>query len=300
MKKFLSLILLVLGLIWLIAYEYFFRLVDRPKKLIDKIIPVKVVAIQHGPIELLRTFTGTLEANIQVTISSRISGNIKSLPLDLADPVKNGQIIAELDNAEYIQSIIQATANLEIAKANLIEAENLSTIIQRKLQRIEKIKQHGLSSDSQYDIIKTEQLTQQAQVAITKAKLKHAEAMLETSRIKLSYTKIIAKWNSGSKQGFVAKRYVDVGDTVSINTPLLHIVELNPIRAIFFVTERDYTILQPNKNISIITDAYPSDIFHGKIDRIAPIFSNKTHQAKVELLINNPELSLKPGMFVQC
>ncbi|MFK5970875.1 MAG: HlyD family efflux transporter periplasmic adaptor subunit [Candidatus Marithrix sp.] len=67
---------------------------------------------------------------------------------------------------------------------------------------------------------------------------------------------------------------------------------------LFFVTELNYAVLQPNKNVSITTDAYQSKIFHGEIARIAPIFNPKTHQAQVELRINNPELRLKPGMFV--
>ncbi len=294
MKKVLVLILLGLGLAWVITYDHTTKSVNKSAS--NKVIPVKIAEIQHGSIELIREFTGTLEANSQFIVSPRISGRIKKLQVDLADMVKSGQVVVELDDAEYIQSVIQAQANLEIAKADLIEAENLFIISQRKLRRIEKIQKRGLSSESQYDAIKSEQLTQQAQVAITKAKLTQAEAILKISQIQLSYTKITVDWTGGNLS--VAERYVDVGANISANTPLLRMVELNPITAVFFATERDYALLQPKQLVAITTDVYPAITFHGNIERIAPVFNQNTHQARIELRIVNPKLRLKPGMFV--
>ena len=100
-----------------------------------------------------------------------------------------------------------------------------------------------------------------------------AEASLETANIRLGYTRITAGWSGGDDQRVVAERYVDEGETVSANTPLLRIVELDPITGVIFVTERDYARLQPGQEVLLLTtDAYPGEDFQGRIERIAPVF----------------------------
>jgi RND family efflux transporter MFP subunit len=97
----------------------------------------------------------------------------------------------------------------------------------------------------------------------------------------------------------VAERYVDEGQTVAANAPLLRIVEMNPITAVFFVTERDYALLGPGQVVTLRTDAHPGAVFEGRIARIAPVFQASTRQARVEVDVDNSGLRLKPGMFVR-
>lgn len=98
---------------------------------------------------------------------------------------------------------------------------------------------------------------------------------------------------------YVAERFVDEGDTVSANTPMLSIVRLNPIKGVVFTTEKDYSQLSPGQSVSLTTDAYPGRTFAGRIVRIAPVFRQSSRQARVELAIENDSLELKPGMFVR-
>jgi RND family efflux transporter MFP subunit len=122
---------------------------------------------------------------------------------------------------------------------------------------------------------------------------------LETAKIRLGYTKVSADWTGGDEQRIVAERFIDEGETVSANTPLLAIVELDPITGVIFVTEKDYTRLQRGQPALLKTDAYPDEAFQGRIERIAPVFRQTTRQARVELTIDNPRHRLKPGMFIR-
>jgi RND family efflux transporter MFP subunit len=97
----------------------------------------------------------------------------------------------------------------------------------------------------------------------------------------------------------VAERYVDEGQTVAANAPLLLIVELHPIVGVVYVTERDYARLKPGQLILLNTDAFPGEQFTGRIDRIAPIFLKSSRQARIEMTIDNPQHRLKPGMFIR-
>jgi RND family efflux transporter MFP subunit len=156
-----------------------------------------------------------------------------------------------------------------------------------------------MSSESQFDAVQADQLTKAAQVKVAEAQRTRAEAALESAKIQLGYTKVTADWSGGSDQRVVAERFVDEGETVSANTPLLSIVELDPVTGVIFVAEKDYARLRRDQPVSLATDAYPGEHFQGRIDRIAPVFRQATRQARVELVIENPEHRLKPGMFIR-
>jgi RND family efflux transporter MFP subunit len=262
-------------------------------------VPVEVTAIEQGQIERLRSFSGTLQAHSEVVVAPKVSGRIEQLDVDLADTVTRNQVVARLDNDEYVQAVRRAQADLAVARANLAEAVSLLKIAERELHRIEKLRERGVSSESQRDIAKADQLAKQAHVEVTRAQMIRAQAELETARIRLGYTKVTAGWRGKSEQRVVAERYVDEGETVTANAPLLRIVELNPIEVVLFVTERDYALLHPGQHATLTTDTYPDEPFQGQIVRISPVFRESTRQAQVELQVDNPQYRLKPGMFAR-
>lgn len=265
----------------------------------DRTVPVEVAAIEHGPIELRRTFTGTLDARAEFVVAPKIAGRIADMTVDLADTVTRGQVVARLDNAEYLQAVTQAEADLAVARANLAEASSQLTIAERELQRLDKLRERGVSSESQRDLAKADQLAKQAHLEVTRAQVTRAQAALETARIRLGYTEVSADWTGGSDSRQVAERYLDEGGTVAANAPLLRIVELDPLIAVFFVTERDYALLHAGQRATLSTDTYPGELFPGEIARIAPVFRSSTRQARVEARVDNPDLRLKPGMFAR-
>lgn len=261
--------------------------------------PVEVVSINRGPITLRRTFNGTLEALAEFMVAPKVGGRIERLTVNLADTVERGQVVAELDNDEYVQAVAQARADLAVAKANLVEAKSALEIANREFERIKTLKGRGVASASQYDKASADQGAKQAQLAVAEAQLTRAGALLETANIRLGYTKVTADWSGGEDRRLVAERLVDEGHTVSANTPLLLIVELDPITGIINVTEKDYARLQPGQMATLSTDAYPGEQFVGRIDRISPVFRQQTRQARVELSIDNKQFRLKPGMFIR-
>ncbi len=296
-------LLIVLAALGALGWGVYDRLQDRGEgnttNTARQAVPVEVVQIEHGPIELRRTFTGSLEARAEFVVAPKISGRVQQLAADLADDVARGEVVAVLDDAEFIQEVARARAELEVALANQGEAESLLKIAERELLRVEKLRGGGLSSESQLDVATAEVLAKQAMVKVARATIARAEADLAAARIRLGYAQVTADWQGGSSHRVVAERYVDEGETVSANAPLLRIVELDPITAVFFVTERDYARLQPGLSVRLATDAYPGRQFGGRIQRIAPVFREATRQARVEVRVDNPAATLKPGMFVR-
>ena len=289
----------VMGIVWVVISQLQGREGSRKPSEASRSAPVEVAQIQRGPIELRRTFSGTLEARAEFVAAPKVSGRVERLGVNLADAVKRGQLVAELDNDEYVQAVAQAKAGLEVAMANLAEAKSALEIANRELQRIVTLRGRGIASDSQFDAARADQLAKQAQFEVAKAQVTRAEASLETANIRLGYTKVTADWNGGAEERVVAERYIDEGDTISANAPLLLIVELDPITGVIFVTEKDYALLRPSQPVSLTTDAYLGEVFQGRIERIAPIFRRATRQARVELTIDNKQQRLKPGLFIR-
>jgi RND family efflux transporter MFP subunit len=240
-----------------------------------------------------------LEAESELVVAPKVGGRIERMEVDLADSVSEGQAVAYLDDAEFVQAVKQAEAELAVEQANLSQARSALEISRRENQRVVLLRERGIASDSEYDIAQADLLAKEARLEVANAQLNRATAALESARIRYEYTRVTAEWSEGDAERLVAERYLDAGETVSANDPLLLIVQLDPILAVISVTERDYGRLQSGMEARFATDAFPGEVFRGRINRVAPVFRQTSRQARVELTLANPELRLKPGMFVR-
>lgn len=293
----------MLILLIFVGLTVFIRLHDKSnavgRKSASEAIPVNVAAVEQGSIELKRMFSGTLEASAEFVVAPKVGGRVEILAVDLADQVTRGQEIARLDDDEYVQAVAQARADLVVAKANLAEARSALEIAARELNRIKTLRSRGVASESQLDVAMSGYLQKQAGLEVTKAQQTKAEAFLQTSNIKLGYTRVTADWSGDGAKRVVAERHVDEGSIVSANTPLVTIIKLDPVIGVVFITEKDYVRLKKSQPIVLTTDAFSEETFVGHITRIAPVFNQATRQARVEITIDNPAHKLKPGMFIR-
>jgi RND family efflux transporter MFP subunit len=301
--KILPLLVFVIGAVavlgWMIVHQFKSTSGKGQGAVTARPLPVEVKVIRRGSIALHRTFSGELKAQAEFVVAPKVSGRVLQVMVNLADRVARGQIVAELDNDEYVQAVAQAGADLEVARANLSQAKSALEIAEREFKRTESLLGRGIASDSEYDAARQDQMAKNAQLKVAAAQVAKAESSLETTNIRLGYTKVTAGWTGGDEYRVVAERYVDEGQTVTANAPLLTIVELNPIVGIFFVTEKEYAYLHPGQPVSLTTEAFPGEPFSGRIERIAPVFRKSTRQARVEMHIDNPQHRLKPGMFIR-
>lgn len=264
-----------------------------------RVAPVAVAEVEHGPIELRRTFSGTLEALARFDVAPKIGGRIEQLHADIGDPVARGQVIAELDSDEFVQAVALADAELEVARANLAEAESQLEVADRELERMQTLRERGVSSESQFDTVLANHRAAEAAVKVAEAQVNRAAAALETARIRLGYTKVNATWVEGDDERTVAERFVDPGDTITANTPIVSIVEISPLVGVFHITEGDYGRLHTGHAAQLTTDAFPGRTFDANVTRIAPVFRATSRQARVELQVGNEQQLLKPGMFIR-
>lgn len=262
-------------------------------------VPVEVANIEVGPIADRRVFSGTLAANRRFAVAPKVAGRIERLEVNLGDRVKRGQVVAELDDDEFVQAEAQAQADLLVAEANVIEASSALDIAGREYDRVQTLKNRGVASEAQLDAAEALREARKAEFAVANAQVKRAESAVETARIRRSYTRVTASWPEDDDQRVVAERFVDAGDTVSANAPLVSVVQIDPLIAQVYVAERDYDRLNVGQKAKLSTDAFPGETFDANIVRIAPVFRQASRQAAVELHVSNIDHRLKPGMFAR-
>ncbi|HAS83625.1 MAG TPA: efflux RND transporter periplasmic adaptor subunit [Verrucomicrobia bacterium] len=271
----------------------------KPQERKARSMPVEVADVQTGRMEARRLFSGTLEASAELIVAPKISGRIARSLVDLADRIERGAEVALLDDAEYAQAVTSAEADLAVAKAQAGEGINRLELAESEYQRMLTLTERGVASTNALESAETDLIMRKAALQVANANVQAREAALETTRIRLSYTRVTAAWSEGDRHRVVAARYANEGDTVSVGTPLFSIVGLSPMRAVFFVPERDYASLAPGQAVDLFTDAFTGIAFPARISRIAPVFQEDSRQARVEMLAENEDERLKPGMFVR-
>ncbi|MEM7622196.1 MAG: efflux RND transporter periplasmic adaptor subunit [Planctomycetota bacterium] len=261
--------------------------------------PVEIEPIVIGRIEQRRRFSGSLQPAAAVTVSSKIAGRLTRLPVDISDPVLRGGVIAELESNEFEQFVAQAEAQLAVARASYTEAESTASIAQREFERSESLHADRMIADAELDTARARLLSARASVAVADAEIMRANASLASAQIGLDETIIRAEWESGDASRVVAERFAEEGDTLRAGDPIVSVIELDPIEAVIFATQRDYASLAPGQRVAITTDAFPGRSWDGEIARIAPIFREGSRQARIEISVPNPKAVLKPGMFIR-
>jgi RND family efflux transporter MFP subunit len=264
-------------------------------------VAVHVAPVRSGTVRELRTFSGTLIPRAQFIVAPKISGRLERVFVDLGDPVQRGQIVALLDNAEFVQQVEQARAELDVARANLEEARSDLDIAEKDFLRIELLRAQDVTTQAELDLARSKYLAQQARLKVAKAQVNQRLAALRSAEVRLGYTQVRATWpeNEHDLPRVVGERFADEGATISANAQVLSVLDIAGLRAVIHVTERDYLRLYVGQTANVTLDALPDRVVEGRVSRMAPIFRETSRQARVELELDNPEGLMKPGMFIK-
>ncbi len=262
------------------------------------------VAVDVEPVRMMtlrdvRTFTGSLRANSAFVVAPKISGRLERLTVHIGDPVERGQLVARLEDEEHVQQVEQAKAELEVVEARAEQCRTQLSLADREYDRAKELREKKISSQSEYDAAESEYKTRAAELRVVLAQKDQRAAALRAAEVRLGYTRIHAAWENGSATRYVGERFVDEGEMLTANTPVLTIVDIKQLKAIVHVTERDYPQMRAGQEATLMTDAFPGETFPGEILRVAKVLKETSREAVVEVRVSNEDLRLKPGMFLR-
>ena len=246
-------------------------------------ISFKEEKVEKASLQNSVTATGTIEAVTSVTVGTQVSGIVDKLYVDYNSTVKKGQIIAELDKTNLISQLNTSKAELASAQSSL--AYQLANI-----RRYRTLYEKGLVSADDYE---------SAQLSYNQAKQQVAQAKenVQRAQTNLSYATITSPID-----GTVISKSVEEGQTVaaSFNTPELFTIakDLTNMQVVADVDEADIGEVKEGNRVTFTVDAYPDDVFQGKVMQVRLQATTTNNVVTYEVVISAPnaDLKLKPGL----
>jgi HlyD family secretion protein len=260
-------------------------------------IEYRTAFVERGPIVSVVEATGTINPVTSVQVGAQVTGKIISLSADFNSVVKAGEVIARIDPSLFQTKRDQAAANL--VNANAMWSKSRTELGQRKREfdRTQRLFQRELISQHDLDVATTAYEAAQAQLEISAAQIKQAQALLATADLDLKYTVIRSPVN-----GIVISRNVEVGQTVTsgFTTPDIFLIalDLTKMQVDTNVSESDIGGIREGQEALFTVDTYPRVKFQGVVRQIrnAPIIVQNVVTYNVVVEVDNHDLRLKPGM----
>jgi HlyD family secretion protein len=221
----------------------------------------------------------------QVSVRPEVNGKIDSLPVDIGDKVKKGEVLFTLDDTDL--QIERSSRLTEIEGANLQLAK-----MERNYKRSKELFDEKLISLELYEDTKTE-------FELSKNALERAKKTLNLLEDRLSKTKIVAPFDCT-----VLTRPVSIGQAVSgsggfnSGTEILTIADLNKMVINAHINQGDVTRLTSGQEVDIQVESVPGLVMKGIVERVAPqsTIKNSIKGYAARILIENRDLRVRPGM----
>ena len=240
------------------------------------------------------TVVGNLIGDATVSVVPRAAGRLQDLTVRLGDRVNRGQRIAKIEDFEIVEQVKQAEAAQEVSLATIRQREADLQLAETNVERSRSLFERQLLPKQTLDDNEARYQAALAQLDLARAQTTQSKARLDELRINLANTVITSPVN-----GFVAKRNVDPGAFVSQQTPVADVVDITRVRLVANVVEKDLKELTSGNNARVEVDAFPGELFSGRIARVSPVLDPATRTAPIEIEIANPTFRLKPGMYAR-
>ena len=220
---------------------------------------VSVITAQAEDVDITNTFTSNIEAYATNNIVSQTAGRIVSINVEVGQKVSKGQLLAKMDDVNLAKTRMQYI-NDSTELARLTELYNIGAVAQ-----------------ADYDM---------AKLALNMTK-------------KTYYNLAENTYLRSPINGVVTARNYDRGDMYSMTQPIFVVEQIQPVKMLVNVSESLFTQVHEGMEFDINVEAYPEEIFKGKVNLIYPTISSTTHTFPVEVISENKDLRLRPGMFAR-
>lgn len=288
--------------------------------------PSRLGKVTRGDIAQSVVATGKVQPITKVELKSKASGIVERLFVDINQPVRKGQVLAQLDQQEILAQVDAQRAQLQAAEANVksagasIEHDQVDAaapdlpMYLATLKRNQEMVKEGVISQQALDNANRDYLSELnkknvaiAQIDVDRAKLRQAQAQVAQNQAslkqleeQLSYTTLTSPID-----GVILSRDVEVGDAVSsilvLGSTATLVMTIGDTRHVYVdgkVDEADIAAVYLGQPARIHIESFKDRIFNGKVTRIAPLGVEKDNVTtfEVRVSIDNPNGEIKANM----
>jgi RND family efflux transporter MFP subunit len=220
---------------------------------------VSVITAQAEDVDITNTFTSNIEPFATNNIVSQTAGRIVSINAEVGQKVSKGQVLAKMDDVNLAKTRLQYV--------------NDST----ELSRLTELYKIGAVSQADYDMAKLS-------LNVTK---KTYENLAENTYLRSPIN------------GVVTARNYDKGDMYSMAQPIFVVEQIQPVKMLVNLSESLFTQVHEGMEFTVNVEAYPNEVFKGKVNLLYPTVNSATHTFPVEVICENKDQRLRPGMFAR-
>lgn len=300
----------------------------------EKAPPVVVVRVNTADISQELQTSGEVLPFLGADIHPKIGGEIIKINVSEGSQVKPGEVLAEVDHRILDAQLEQAKAAVTVARAaaevqEVMYKTSKTSLISAKAQyeavkanvtnlattrkRFEHLFKEGAVSAQQFDDIVARHDAAQAQLVSAESAIRQAEDGIETSRVTLKMKQAqlaqaesnlnaveVQRENAFVKAPFVGvitKKFLDPGAMANMAQPVFRLEQMNPVKVIGSLVEKDLLSLQAGKTRVAVRIALLAREFSGIVNKVYPAISAKTRTGEFEVVIDNPDNVLRSGMY---
>ena len=227
-------------------------------------IPVRVDKVEQISFDKNINFTGTFEARKELEIIAEAQGRITQLAIREGQQVNKNQLVAKIDDTNILAQLTSVRA--VVAKAK------------KDVERYERLTEAGAISQQQYEEVKLNYQNAQANVTAIEQQLKYSMARSPMA-------------------GIIKEVKVEEGSFASAGTLIATVVDIEKLKMIVKVGEKEIVKIKNGQSVEITTDVYPDNIFKGTVTLIS-VQADAGRKYEVEIELPNPSKTpLRPGMY---
>ncbi|WP_035989102.1 efflux RND transporter periplasmic adaptor subunit [Brevibacillus borstelensis] len=288
--------------------------------------PVQIEQVKKGVVSSEAGISAKLAPSEEIQISPKVSGKITSLPVKLGQPVKKGEVLFKLDETDLANTVAQQEAAYKVALANLKQsgsstdqslvqaqnslkqAEQALTDAQLNQQRMKQLFDQGAISSQQFEQANTslmnaqtayenakqtlETTKQKTTLQVSEASVNQAAVALQNAREQLANAVVTAPIS-----GFVSSVNGAVGQIASQGTPVVVIVNTNPLLVKANLSEQDITKVKVGTAVKVNIPILGKEV-EAKVSAVSPVMNSQLKAYPIEISIPNPSNELKADMVV--
>ena len=239
---------------------------------------LRTASVKRADLLAAITATGVLQPEEVIDVGAQVVGRIKSLGPDPSDPqgkktidfgslVKEGSLLAQIDDAVYRAQLAQAEAAVVRAQADLLQSQAKLEQAEKAWRRAENLRPSHAIGETDYDLAVANYKSAKATVAVSEASIKQSQAALQLAQTNVDYTVI-----KSPVDGVIIARRVSVGQTIvsSMNASSIALIakDLRKMDVWASVNEADIGKIHAGQAVRFTVDAFPNETFLGKVKQI--------------------------------
>ena len=251
-----------------------------PDKVVLEFTPADMATVEMKSLVNTIQFAGSLSPVTQTTVKSKVPGDVTRVTVREGQSVAQGQVLAHIDTAD-LQSRLDSQA------AALAESRAKLDIALKNRENNQQLLRQKFISQNAYD-------TTQSVYEAAEANMRAAEAQLRMAQKAISDAEVRSPFN-----GIVAKKIVNPGEKVGVDSPLFALVDLGVMEIEAPAPASEVPAVRVGQPATFRVDGFSDRTFEGRVERINPVADQGSRSITLYISVANRDGALRGGMFAK-